>query len=221
MINAQDQQRLFIDIALQLQKKIEIYVIGGTAMIFRGLKAQTLDVDVVFNNEEDRQAFKEAALAIGYKPLDARIVYPKKENVPDVVTMGDVRIDLFLFKIISSTFTPSMQQRAVEKHEFGTTLTVKVADPHDILLMKVVTGREKDDEDIVSLITNTTINWNSILKELQEQLALGNERATLDTGTTLERLANEKRMNIPKEVLDALWALLQKQVKQKALKKKR
>jgi len=214
MIDIQEQQNLFIRIAERLPKKIEVYAIGGTAMMFLGLKYKTLDVDLVFSNVDDRKVFKETAKLLDFKESSAEIIYGKKENTPEMVTISDVRLDLFLFKIVSSYFSEPMQKRATQIHEFGN-LIIKVADPHDILIMKSVTSREKDFEDIASIIKNTKINWDVIVNESCEQVRLGNEAAILGLGEKLEKLSNRKIIVVPKDVLNKLWKLLDKQVKWK------
>src|SRR3989344_5973619 len=130
MIDIEEQQNIFSRIAEKLPMKIELYAIGGTAMMFLGLKDKTLDVDLVLSNLEDRRVFKETAKLLDFKESSAEIVYGKKENTPEMVVISDVRLDLFLFKIISSYFSEPMQKRATQIHEFGN-LIIKVADPHD------------------------------------------------------------------------------------------
>ena len=215
MIDIQEQQNLFLRIAERLPKKIEVYAIGGTAMMFLGLKYNTLDVDLVFSNVEDRKIFKETAKLLDFKESSAEIVYGKKENTPEMVVIADVRLDLFLFKIVSSYFSEPMQKRATQIHEFAGKLIIRVADPQDILIMKSVTSREKDVNDIVAIIKNTKINWDVIVNESCEQVRLGNETAILGLGEKLEKLVNRKIIVVPKDVLDRLWKLLSKQVKGK------
>ena len=220
MIDIQEQQNLFLRIAERLPKKIEVYAIGGTAMMFLGLKYNTLDVDLVFSNVEDRKIFKETAKLLDFKESSAEIVYGKKENTPEMVVIADVRLDLFLFKIVSSYFSEPMQKRATQIHEFAGKLIIRVADPQDILIMKSVTSREKDVNDIVAIIKNTKINWDVIVNESCEQVRLGNETAILGLGEKLEKLVNRKIIVVPKDVLDRLWKLLSKQVKGKNKVKK-
>ena len=217
MIDIQEQQNLFIRIAEKLPRRIESYVIGGTAMMFLGLKDKTIDIDIVFKNVEDRKTFKETALLLGFKEFSAHIVYGKRDNVPDMIVLGDVRIDLFLFKIISSYFSTEMQKRATQIHEFGN-LIIRVADPSDILIMKSVTSREKDIEDIISIIKQSKIDWNTVIGESENQVALGKESAIMNLGEKLERLSNQKTISVPKDVLDKIWKLFKKQVKEKAKK---
>lgn len=218
MIDIKEQQNMFLRIAEKLPKKLEIYAIGGTAMMFLGLKDKTIDVDLVFSSVEDRKIFKETVKLLDFKDTSAEIVYGKRENAPEMVKLGEVRLDLFLFKIISSYFSVGMQKRALQIHEFMDKLIIKVANPNDILVMKSVTSRDKDDEDIVSIIKDNRVDWNNIIEEAKTQVSMGNEVAILSLGEKLERLSNKKLISVPKEVLDKLWNLLNKQVKKKSKK---
>ncbi len=217
MINIEEQKSLFARIGKILPKRIEVYVIGGTAMMFLGLKENTLDVDIVFSNPEDRRVFYESTKSVGFRDSSAEIVYGKKENTPEMVTLDDVRFDLFLFKIITSTFSNGMKERAIEIHEFGN-FVIRVADPSDVIIMKSATSREKDLEDIISIARRVKIDWNIIIEEAKEQIKLGNEGAILELGEKLEKLSSRKALDVPKEILDKLWDLLVKQVREKARK---
>ena len=61
MISLEDQESLLQNIAKRLKKKITIYCVGGTAMMFLDLKEATLDIDLVFSNEDDKKVTKEIA----------------------------------------------------------------------------------------------------------------------------------------------------------------
>src|SRR3989344_46525 len=218
MINLDEQQNIFMRIAEKLPKRIEVYAIGGTAMMFLGLKDKTLDLDIVFLNATDRKIFKDTAKLLDFEDTSAEIVYGKRDNAPEMVKISDVRLDLFLFKIISSYFSTGMQKRAMQTHDFIGKLIIRIASPSDILVMKSATARQKDDEDIISIIKENKANWEIIVKESEEQVMLGNESAVLSLGTRFERLKNEKKVEIPKEVLDKLWKILKKQTGKNKLK---
>ncbi|MBI4919148.1 hypothetical protein HY837_04405, partial [archaeon] len=47
MISIEAQQKLLLAVSTNLKKKITVYAIGGTAMMFLGLKNSTLDIDLV------------------------------------------------------------------------------------------------------------------------------------------------------------------------------
>lgn len=219
MINVEQQERIFLEIAKKLPHPITVYAIGGTAMMFQGLKGETLDIDIVFTKEEDRQDFKTAVKSLGFEDFDTTIVYGKNKNAPDMVKLPDSRIDLFLNNVLNFVFSESIRNRAAETHQFAENLIIKVADVHDLIVMKCATTRPKDEQDIVKIIRNAKINWNILVREAEEQIKLGNESAVLTLGTILEKLSNKYKLPVPSETLDSLWSLLEKQVKFKARKR--
>ncbi len=220
MIDIQQQEAMFIAIGNVLPRKIEVYAIGGTALMLRGIKNATLDIDIVFDKTGDRSEFMNALRKLGAKESDVTLVYGLKNNTPRMLKFDNCRFDIFMNKIITSTFSNAMKERAKQIHEFGS-LIIKVADPNDILIMKSVTSRDKDLDDIVEIVNKTRINWEVIVEEAKEQVRLGNEIAIMGLGEKLEKLANRKLIVIPKDISDKIWKLFNKQVKDKAKKNRR
>ena len=58
MISIKDQNQLLIQIGDKLPEEIVVYAIGGTAMMFLGLKDATKDVDLVFTDKKKEQNLK-------------------------------------------------------------------------------------------------------------------------------------------------------------------
>lgn len=215
MISINDQTNLLVEIGNKLPKEITVYAIGGTAMMYLGLKEATKDIDLVFINQEDRKLFKNIAQSLGYKEMDSTVVYGVKNNQPIMVSLGDSRLDLFFIDVIDFTFSETMQKRAIQIHQFGKNLILKTADRHDIILMKCVTNRAKDEEDIVYIVKNSDIDWNILLEEAKVQVRMGRERAFLELGSLIEELTNKHKIKIPKKIGDTLFDLLKKQVEEK------
>lgn len=222
MINVNAQEALFNEIGRALPKKLSVYCIGGTAMMLRGLKGETQDIDIVFDKESDRDIFIETLKKLKFREDEKRVIetYGLKKNTPSILRLesGDFIFDLFLNKIISSVFSDGIKKRANQTHEFGGNLVIKVADPSDILIIKSVTGRIKDNEDIISIIKNNKLNWDIILEEAKEQVKLGNETAIVGLGERLDKLTNQKAISVPKPITDKIWKLFNKQVREKAKK---
>ena len=212
MIDIQQQEEMFIAIGNILPKRLQVYAIGGTALMLRGIKNATLDVDFIFDKKEDRKEFIEALKKLGAKESDVTLVYGLKDNTPLMLEFNNCRFDMFMNKIITSTFSDAMKERAKQIHEFGN-LIIRVADPDDVLIMKSVTSREKDLDDIVSIINKSHIDWEIIVEESREQVKLGNEIAIMSLGEKLEKLANRKLIVVPKDASDRIWKLFNKQVK--------
>jgi len=219
MIDIQQQEAMLIAVGKVLSKKLSVYAIGGTAMMLRGIKNSTLDIDFVFDKKKGREEFMDALKKLGAKESDVTLVYGLKSNTPLMLEFDNYRFDMFMNKVITSTFSDAMKKRAKQIHEFGN-LIVKVADPNDILIMKSVTSREKDLEDIVAVVNKSQINWDSIVEESKEQVRLGNETAILGLGEKLEKLTNRKLIAVPKDISDKIWKLFNKQVKDQTKKSK-
>jgi hypothetical protein len=210
MISLERQNGLFIAIGKKLKRKINVYAVGGTAMIFHGLKDATLDIDLVFENKEDRQEFIEAIKSLGYYYLDARVIYKKNENIPEMLTLGDERFDLFVNEVVDFNFSDNMKERAKETHQFEDNFILKIASPEDIIVMKCATDRLKDLDDAKSIITNTSIDWDTIVREAKNQMKIGKSRAIFELGYFIEKLEKKFKpiIKVPKKIKDELWNLL-------------
>lgn len=220
MINVNEQQDLLLGIANKLKREIIVYAVGGTAMMFHGMKDTTRDIDLVFNNEEDREDFEKAAKSLGYKEFDSVIVYGAgKENQPVMLARGKgeaERFDLFNYNVISFFFSENMKKRSENTFEFGQNLILKIADVHDLILMKCATNRQKDAEDVQTIINESPkIDWEKIIEESKHQVVLGKTRAIWDLGDFLDRLKDELGVDIPQEVINELLDLVRKQAEEK------
>jgi|SRR3989338_1616190 len=215
MITIDQQQKLLLNVARRLTKKITVYAIGGTAMMFLGFKEATLDIDLVFENEKDRETFKEAVKSLGYGGMDALKVYGAKKNIPEMFKLNDERFDLFVIEVVDFIFSENMQKRAEQIHQFETNLILKIANPHDIILMKCATDRVKDKDDARKIINSTKINWDIVIDEAKKQIELGKDRAAFDLACFLEDLKKMMGVNIPPETMEKLFGLVERQVKEK------
>ncbi len=215
MITIDQQQKLLLNVARRLSKKITIYAIGGTAMMFLGFKDATLDIDLVFESEKDREIFKRAIKSLGYSEIDAIKVYGVKRNAPEMFKLDDERFDLFVIEVIDFVFSEDMQKRAEQIHQFENKLILKIANPHDIILMKCATDRIKDKDDAQKIIDSTKIKWDIIIEETKKQIELGKDRAAFDLGCFLEDLKTKMKIEIPQEVINKLFLIVEKQAKKK------
>lgn len=219
MITIDQQQKLLLNVARRLTKKITAYAIGGTAMMFLGFKEATLDIDLVFENGKDREIFKEAVKSLGYLGMGALRIYGAKRNIPEMFKLNDERFDLFVIEVVDFIFSKNMQRRAEQIHQFESNLILKIADPHDIILMKCATDRVKDKDDARRIINSIKINWDIIIDEVKKQIELGKDRAAFDLAYFLEELQKKMNVEIPKEVLNRLFEIVEKQAKAKKSKR--
>jgi len=85
-----------------------------------------------------------------------------------MINLGDSRLDLFLVEVIDFIFSENMQNRAEQIHQFGKNLILKIADKHDIILMKCATNRIRDEEDIVNIVKINDIDWKILIDEAKK-----------------------------------------------------
>jgi len=219
MISIEEQKNLLLDIARRIKKQMMIYAIGGTAMMFYGLKETTKDIDLIFLNQKERDEFMNAAKQIGWNYLNPELVYGDRENKPIMLKFGESRLDLFVKEVISFTFSEEMQKRAITIRQFEKNLIVKIADIHDIILMKCAADRIRDVDDVKTIVENKEIDFDILIREAKNQLALGKERTIMELGYFLEKL---KKLGtaIPDKILDELWEIMKKQIKDKQKEEK-
>ena len=215
MISVESQQKLFLNVSRRLKKPITAYAVGGTAMMFLGFKEATLDIDIVFETKEAREIFKQAVKEIGYQKMDSILVYGTKKNQPEMFTLGDERFDLFVVEVIDFIFSKEMITRTEQTHQFDSNLILKIANPHDLILMKCATDRKKDLDDARRIIQSTKIDWRILIEEAKNQIKLGKHTTAWELGEFLENLKYKIKVDIPKEVLDELFKIVEKQAEEK------
>jgi hypothetical protein len=214
MITIDDQQELLLAIGRMIERPMTVYAIGGTAMMFNGLKNATLDIDLVFTEEEDRDAFIDAITKLGYKHMNSAVVYGARCSQPKMYSLGTERFDLFLIDVIDFAFSEGMQKRVTQIHEYGRDLRLCIAHPQDILIMKCATDRAKDLEDAKKIAETQKIDWKALVQEAAAQVKSGRKEAYFDLGEFLEKL-QETGTKIPQEILDKLFELSVKEAKKK------
>jgi hypothetical protein len=165
MIGFKEQRELFALLGRTMKKKVEAYVIGGSAMLFYNLsKTATKDIDVVAFSEEDRKTLRRALEKIGFKVF----VESGREGHPMRLSLGDRIIDIFSESVMHIKISEGMLARVREKAEFGN-FTAMVASPEDIIFTKCMTDREGDRKDAANIVARANIDWNAVMAEADWQ----------------------------------------------------
>ncbi|MEK6950916.1 MAG: hypothetical protein AABX13_04305 [Nanoarchaeota archaeon] len=195
MITYQDQMELFRLLANAIKKDITCYAFGGNAMMFYGYKEETKDVDLLLEDQESRREFTLALRSLGYMETSAtRIYLPEKlkdPNAPLVYKKGEGRFDLFIGSIFRTLLSPKMKEDLFAVHEFKSehTLTVKVFNSEFIVLLKSVTSRDRDFEDIVTIVKKDKhFGWQYLIDEVLWQYQHGDSLVLLDVEKMLQEL---------------------------------
>jgi hypothetical protein len=159
-----DQLRL---VSEKLVDKTIMYVAGGTVMAVRGLKEGTKDIDVVVESAEDLGRLTKALVGSGYsKPNQSlEIAYQRMEARAILENKDGFRWDVFE-RVVAGKFhlSPGMKSRARDYEISNQKQAVKFLSMEDVFLMKSVTEREGDLEDMAK-IAQGGIDWDTIVRE--------------------------------------------------------
>lgn len=164
-------KKLFIEIDSALDSKTVVYIIGGAAMMYRNLKNSTKDIDIFI--ESDAGLFEKTLLRIGFKKKKLGLEY-QKMNVSYILEREDFRIDLFEYAVCSKLFLSKNMIKRSENFLGLSKLSVNILANEDIFLFKIITEREGDLEDCISLAKGGIV-WNALLKEIIFQCAHGHD----------------------------------------------
>ncbi len=219
MITHQEQLALFTLISRHLTRDVTCTAFGGTAMMFYGYKDETKDIDLLFDTQEEKNDFITAIQKIGFEETSlVKIYVPEKLRDPHKPIMfkkGDSgRFDIFTKQIFHTVTSPQMKEDMYAVHEFRgkNILTVKILRREHIMLLKGITEREKDMEDIITIIKKTKdFNWKYFIEEVIWQYHNGDKWVLFDTERTLREL--KKYTFIEKKYLDKIYEALEEKEK--------
>jgi hypothetical protein len=197
MINIEDQKKLFSFIGGECKRKIEALAIGGSAMLFYNFsKEETKDVDIVCLSEEDRKYLLEVLYKIKFR----KDIEPNKPGAPHRLILEERYIlDVFAGAIFHIKVSDAILGRIKEKVEFGN-LTISVIAPEDIILTKCMTDRKGDREDVMGIIKEYNVKWETVIQEAQWQTERGDKTFSVYLFDFLEDLW-EMGAKVPKDVI--------------------
>ncbi len=221
MITHEDQLKLFNFISEKLEADVICYAFGGTAMMFYGYKEDTKDIDVLFEKDEDRNKFIRAIEKMGFSQSSpVKIYVPEKlknPNRPLMYSRSDYRFDLFVTKIFKTIISPSMKEDLFGVHEFlgKNKLIIKVLRTEHIVMLKAVTERDKDFEDILTIVKkDKNFDWQYLIDEVVWQYDNGDEWIVLDVEKMLTELKNY--VFIEEKFIKQLYEAVEKKNKEKS-----
>ena len=153
------------------KESMTLYLIGGGAMAFYGLKAATKDIDIILTSQGDLNNLQTTLNAIGYKepnPVLITRAYNKMQTNAILENPDGFRWDLFLSRVCNAlTLSGEMQTRATSLYQ-GNHLKVIIASKEDLFLFKGITEREADLDDM-RILAQSGLNWEIISQECKSQ----------------------------------------------------
>lgn len=206
MFNQQELEQLLEQVGAKIEKSLRIYLIGGCALSFKGLKSATKDIDIIVKNKSDFEIFDNSMKLNGFVSmtdretefyLTALAVYTKEES----------RIDVFLAQVGKMLFlTKTMISRA-KIYKTYSKLSVYLLSDEDIFLFKAMTSREGDIFDCDRLMKEG-LDYDIIYNEIVEQSKEEGKRWFFWAYENLCRLENYNSIKTP--LKNKILALIKK-----------
>ncbi|EMA17931.1 DUF6036 family nucleotidyltransferase [Haloarcula argentinensis] len=182
----------------QLETELTVFLIGGGAMSFRGLKNATKDIDLIVSGGDELRVLQAVLLDNGYD-----IVKEPGEEYGDLgaqrILENDdgCRIDIFNQQVIDKLVLSEGMRRRSKTYLDARRLSVALVSAEDIFLFKSVAGRTDDIEDMFSLV-QTELDFDVIEDELEQQSdLLGQELFVTHANEALLQLEEQHNISTP------------------------
>ena len=167
-------------------------------MMFYGYKDETKDVDLLFEDEKQRSNFIKAIKRLGYEVTSPFKIYiPEKlrdKSRPLMFKRENSRFDLFVKKIFRTQLSPKMKEDLYAVHEFKGkhNLKINVLTKEYIVLLKAITERDKDFEDILTIISKEkNFDWQYVVDEAVWQHKHGDSWILIDLDKVMRELKKD------------------------------
>lgn len=151
------------------KKEIRVYMVGGGAMALRGEKDATKDIDLIVRSQAEARELQVALESLGFE-VNAR--HPREchalVDATILSTPTGLRADVFIGKICNKLrLSEGMIRRAELVDKWGG-ITLYICSREDIFLLKSVTERSRDLDDMITLFRKG-LDRDIILGECEAQ----------------------------------------------------
>lgn len=188
-------EKLFEEIAEDMNEVLNLYIIGGVVLLEQGLKDATKDIDLVVANKNDFIYLQKALERSGFKARIPDVEY-KHMNLSQILERREFRIDLFEREVCGKFVLSEKMMKRARKVRDMKYLKVFLCANEDIFLFKCMTEREGDLNDCLSL-AQRNLNWEEILKELKDQVEKSGEDVWITWVGERFDMLEEKALRIP------------------------
>ncbi len=152
-----------------INKKIDIYMIGGAVLLYNNLKQGTKDIDIIVNSKEEY-----SKLIKTLEKQDFKLEKPTREyaklNLENILIKDNYRFDIFNKIVCNNLFlSENMIKRAKLIREYKN-IKLFACSLEDILVFKSITERDGDVDDCYSLAYKYAVNWNVVFDEIKHQI---------------------------------------------------
>ena len=151
----------FLNLVADLDEPLELFAIGGTAMVLKNIKESTKDID--FMTSESYEKVKRMLGLAGMKEES-----PLK--MCNIWRLGEIRIDIFYDGFVMGIRFPDDWKKISEKIKDIGKVKLYIFNWYDLIITKISRSETRDIEDIIAIIKSQKIDFN-FLKERYYSIA--------------------------------------------------
>lgn len=179
MFNGDYIKKELHEIEKSLTSKVKIYMIGGGAMSFHGLKDATKDVDVVVRSPGEFEVLRDALEKCSYREVFVKTGAYERMGASGIFENPDgFRWDAFVNAVCGGlALSPAMMERSARFLTLER-MEVNILSPEDIFVFKAVTSRERDRDDMLTIFEKG-MDFATVKKEITAQSAGSKDRSWL------------------------------------------
>ncbi len=181
-----------------IMSPVRIYVAGGYVMAHQGLKAGTKDIDVIVETRDQAEILAKGLKAVGNHLVPDGILSKEYQALGAAAyeNSDGFRWDIFK-KIVTNKLALSSDMKKRSKMiRKSNKLQVSVLSNEDIFLMKGVTERDRDLEDM-SLLARSGVDYESVFKECVSQSDRTGKLWEMGLHDKCEELEEKYRVRVP------------------------
>ncbi len=140
-------------------------------MVFRNQKQETKDVDLLFEKPSECRLFSQALGKMGFAG-ETRLEKAYEEMHADGgiwKSPEGARFDLFVKTVCNAlSLSKAMKKRSEPLEAYGR-LQVRSMSNEDVILLKGITNRTRDTDDIAAVTRTAKVDWGIVLGECRNQ----------------------------------------------------
>jgi len=141
----------FLNLLADLNEPLELFAIGGTAMVLKKIKESTKDID--FLTTEKYEKIKKLFHLAGLKEESA-------SKACNIWRLNEMRIDMFYEGFILGINFPGDWKKLSQKIKEVGKIKVYILNWHDIIITKIARAEKRDIDDILEIIKSQKLDFD-------------------------------------------------------------
>jgi len=145
----------FLNLIADLNEPLELFAIGGTAMVLKNIKESTKDID--FLTAESYSRIKKLFGLAGLRE-------ERSDKICNIWRLNDIRIDIFYDGFIMGIPFPADWKEKSEKIKEIGKVKLYILNWYDLIITKISRSEKRDIEDIILIIKSQKLNFELLKK---------------------------------------------------------